>query len=109
MPEGIKLVQWAPKRPPISITTWLLVNDVPGFIRATLGQLDALRRGENWLGGNWSVRDLVDRLEQSGVMVEVENVRKLHATETAENNNKKATAVRNNISTASERGTKAGA
>jgi hypothetical protein len=27
--------------------------------------------GENWLAGNWSVRELVDRLEQVGVKADV--------------------------------------
>ena len=27
--------------------------------------------GKNWLAGNWSVRELVDRLEQVGVQVDV--------------------------------------
>ena len=61
------LLRWAPKRPPVAIETWAIVNDVPQFIRATLEQLRAAIAGENWLAGNRSVRHLVDRLEQVGV------------------------------------------
>ncbi len=71
MPEGVKLLHYLPKRPPVQIETWALVNDVPQFIRATLDQLDAALRGKNWLAGNWTVRDLCERLEQMGVKVEV--------------------------------------
>jgi hypothetical protein len=64
MPEGIRLLACTPKEPPVAITTWAVVNDVSAFIRTTLGQLDAALRGENWLAGNWSVRELIDRLGQ---------------------------------------------
>jgi len=59
--------------PPVVITTWAVVNDVPLFIRTTLDQLRAAFRGDCWLAGNWSVRDLCERLEQVGVKVEVIN------------------------------------
>jgi hypothetical protein len=71
MPEGITLLRWTPERPPVAITTCAVVNDVSQFICATLEQLRAALDGENWLAGNWSVRDLVERLEQCGVQVEV--------------------------------------
>jgi hypothetical protein len=71
MPEGIRLLAWTPKEPPVAITTWAVVNDVLPFIRTTLGQLEAALRGDNWLACNWSVRELVDRLGQCGVKVGV--------------------------------------
>jgi len=45
---------------------------VPEFIQITLGQLEAAMAGQNWLAGNSSVRELVERLEQVGVKVSVE-------------------------------------
>jgi hypothetical protein len=71
MPEGIRLLAWKPKEPPVAITTWAVVNDVSSFIRTTLGQLEAALRGKEWSAGNWSVRDLVERLWQCGMKVEV--------------------------------------
>jgi hypothetical protein len=71
MPEGVRLLAWAPERPPVAIETWAIVNDVPQFIRTALEQLRAAKAGENWLAGNWSVSELIDRLEQVGVTVEV--------------------------------------
>jgi len=71
MPEGIRLLAWAPERPPVAIETWAIVNDVSQFIGTTLEQLRSAIVGENWLAGNWSVRELVERLEQVGVRVEV--------------------------------------
>ena len=62
----IKHALWTPKEPPVALTTWAVVNDVSAFIRTTLNQLEAALRGENWLAGNWSKRELVDRLGQCG-------------------------------------------
>jgi hypothetical protein len=72
MPPGVTLLQWAPLSPPIAIESWAVVNDVPQFVQTTLSQLQAAISGENWLDGNRSIRDLVDRLEQVGVKVSVE-------------------------------------
>ena len=69
------LLQWAPKPPPVAIESWSVVNDVPQFIQTTLGQLQAAMAGKNWLAGNRSVRELVERLEQVGVEVSVEETR----------------------------------
>ena len=71
MPEGVRLLAWAPEHPPVAVKTLAVVNDIPQFIRTTLEQLRAATVGENWLAGNWSIRELVDRLEQVGVKVEV--------------------------------------
>jgi hypothetical protein len=71
LPTGVKLMQWAPKSPPIAIEAWSLVNDVPLFIRTTLAQLESALNGDSLGAGNWPVRTLVERLEQAGVLVEV--------------------------------------
>lgn len=71
MPEGVRLVRWEPKPAPIAIIRIGIVTDAPKFITATLLELKAALAGKRWLAGNWSVRELVDRLEQCGVVVEV--------------------------------------
>jgi hypothetical protein len=71
MPEGVRLLAWVAEHPPVAIETLAVVNDVPQFIRATLEQLRAAIGREHWLAGNLSVRELVHRLEQVGVKVEV--------------------------------------
>lgn len=75
MPKGVRLLQWAPKRPPVTIESWSVVNNVPRFIRTTFGQLQAAMAGKDWLAGNRSVRELVERLEQVGVNISVEGAR----------------------------------
>ena len=49
-----------------------IVSNVDKFIGATLRELRARLEGKDFLAGNWSLRELVDRLEQVGVEVRVE-------------------------------------
>ena len=73
LPQGMRLVRWHPKTPPVGLVHIGVVTDVPAFVRSTLCQLDAALRGNQWLAGHWTVRELVDRLEQCGVIVRVES------------------------------------
>ena len=73
MPPGVRLLKWGPRNPPIAIVRMGIVSDVPKFIASTLLQLRARLEREDPLGGNWSLRDLVDRLEQVGVAIEIES------------------------------------
>src|SRR6266568_1362469 len=36
IPDGVRLLCWDRKYPPVAIETWAIVNDVPLFIRTTL-------------------------------------------------------------------------
>jgi hypothetical protein len=73
MPPGVRLLKWQPKDPPIAIVHMGIVSNVPKFVAATLLQLRARLEGKDSLVGNWSLRELVDRLEQVGVAVEIES------------------------------------
>ncbi len=73
MPPGVRLLKWVPKTPPVSIVRMGIVNNVDKFISATLRELRARLEGKDFLAGNWSLRELVDRLEQVGVVVNVEH------------------------------------
>jgi hypothetical protein len=73
MPRGVRLLKWEPKNPPIAIVRLGIVSNVPKFIAATLLQLQARLEGKDFLAGNWPLRELVDRLEQVGVVVKVES------------------------------------
>jgi len=73
MPTGVRLLKWEPKPPPVAIVHMGIVNNVDKFIGATLRELRARLEGRDFLAGNWSLRELVDRLEQVGVEVTVEN------------------------------------
>ena len=71
MPAGVRLISWIPKKPPVVLTRWSVVTDTELFARSTLEQLGAALAGNNWGAGNWSVRELIERLEQVGVKVEI--------------------------------------
>jgi hypothetical protein len=73
MPPGVRLLKWEPKEPPIAIVHMGIINNVEKFVAATLLQLEARLEGKDFLAGNWTLRELVDRLEKVGVDVEVEN------------------------------------
>jgi hypothetical protein len=72
MPPGVQLLKWEPKTPPIAVVRMGIVSNVDTFIDATLRELRARLEDEDFLAGNWSLRELVDRLEQVGVVVSVE-------------------------------------
>jgi hypothetical protein len=72
MPPGVRLVNWEPKPAPVILTQYSVVTDLDRFIRMTLLELNAALAGKRWQSGHWSVRDLVDRLEQCGVRVHLE-------------------------------------
>ncbi len=72
MPPGVRLLRWQPKNPPIAIVRMGIVSEVDKFVCATLRELRARLEGKDFLAGNWSLRELVDRLEQVGVVVSVE-------------------------------------
>lgn len=72
MPEGVRLVRWKPKPAPVALTRVEIVTDVPRFVAMTLLDLKAALANKRWLAGNRSVRELIERLEECGVLVEVE-------------------------------------
>jgi hypothetical protein len=71
MPDGVRLVRWRPKPAPIALTRVEIVTDVPRFVTMTLLELKASLAGNRWLAGNRSPRELIDRLDECGVLVEV--------------------------------------
>jgi hypothetical protein len=72
VPPGMRVVRWEPKTAPVILTRFSVVTDVTKFISATLRELAAALAGKRWLAGNWSAGELVDRLEQCGVLVQIE-------------------------------------
>jgi hypothetical protein len=70
MPPGVRLIGWHLKEPPIAIESCAIVIDPAAFARSTLEQLwNALENPKRWIG--WTIPQLVDRLAQIGVEVEV--------------------------------------
>ena len=72
MPPGVRLMRWEPKPAPVLLMHYAVVTDVLRFISMTLLELKAALAGKRWQSGHWSVRELVDRLEQCGVIVQID-------------------------------------
>ena len=71
LPSGVRLVAFERKPAPLAISRLSIVSNVPLFISTTLEQLRSAVEGKPWLAGNWSLRELIETLEQVGVTVEV--------------------------------------
>ncbi len=71
MPDGVLLVRWEPKPAPVILTRTAVVNDVGRFIADTLMQLGKALRSKQGPTVQREMRELVDRLEQCGVIVQI--------------------------------------
>jgi hypothetical protein len=79
MPPGVRLLQWDLLAPPVQLNRYSTVIDPDKFAERTLEQLGARLWGDDWGAGNWSVSELIARLECVGVLVELlEKARWLH-------------------------------
>ena len=74
MPRGVKLIAWNPKRPPVGISYCAVVSDVEGFIADTLTQIGKLLNSKAEPEARRKLRDLVDVLEQCGVVVKIRGI-----------------------------------
>jgi hypothetical protein len=72
MPDGVRLIRWRLKRPPVAIMKVEIVTDVPAFVKVTLRQLQCALVGKLRLPIHRSVRELTERLEECGVAVEID-------------------------------------
>jgi hypothetical protein len=71
MPLGLRLIQWSLKEPPVCLEVYSIVTDTTKFVTSTLGQIQRLLEDPKAKVG-WSVSQLIDRLAQVGVIVELE-------------------------------------
>ena len=69
IPPGVKLVRWEPLSAPVQLNRCVTVTDTGKFIESTLRQLGARLRADDWEAGDWSVSELIGRLESVGVVV----------------------------------------
>jgi hypothetical protein len=78
MPPGVRLIEWKLKEPPVAVDVYSVVIEPEKFARATLGELrislaNQTTRRKEYVG--WSVAQLIDRLAQVGVRVDLETAR----------------------------------
>jgi hypothetical protein len=77
MPPGVRLVSWQLPPGPVRLNRYSTVTDTDLFIRTSLVQLEHRLAGHTWLSGNWSLTELLDRLERCGCIVQLEDTRKV--------------------------------
>lgn len=70
-PPGVVLLEWNLLAPPVQLNRYTTVIDTEVFAKRTLELLRAALRGETWAAGNWSVTELIARLEWVGVYVQL--------------------------------------
>lgn len=73
IPAGVRLVRWEPISTPVRLNHWLFVLDTDKFIRATLGQIEARLTRTDWQAGNWTLSELLERLNTVGVTLALDN------------------------------------
>jgi hypothetical protein len=71
MPSGVRLIEWNLKEPPVCLEVYSVVSDTTKFAKSTLGQIERLLEDSKAKVG-WSMPQLIDRLAQVGVIVELE-------------------------------------
>jgi hypothetical protein len=71
MPRGVRLVEWDLKEPPVCLESYSVVTDSAKFVKSTLRQLKVLLENPKARVG-WTMAQLIDRLAQVGVTVELE-------------------------------------
>ena len=71
LPRGVRLVLYAPKTPPVAIEQCSVVTNVDLFIRTTLADLEAKLGDTAGVKGGWTVPQMMDRLRQVGLVLEI--------------------------------------
>lgn len=75
--HGVRVVRWEPADHPVQIDRWSTVTDARKFATNSLAQIEALMVGGTWQAGNWTLSQLLERMEAVSVTVELENKSKL--------------------------------
>jgi hypothetical protein len=78
MPPGVRLIEWKLKEPPVAIDVCSVVIEPERFARSTLNELrialaNKTARRKQCVG--WTVAQLIDRLAQVGVRIDLETAR----------------------------------
>jgi hypothetical protein len=72
MPKGVRLIRWELKQTPVAIDVCSVVVDIPKFIERELRALDSRLNNPWTIHGGFTVPQMLDRLAQAGLEVELE-------------------------------------
>jgi len=72
LPQGVRLIAYAPKEPPVAVSVCSLVTNVDRFIRHQLEELDARLHSPVQIRAGDSVFEILRKLEEVGLEVTLE-------------------------------------
>jgi hypothetical protein len=72
LPEGVRLLKYQPRQPPIDITTCSVTLNPAAFIRRALAELDARLRSPVQIRAGDSVFELLQKLSACGLELRLE-------------------------------------
>ena len=72
LPDGVKVIRYTPKSPPVAVTVCSVVTDIPKFIRHALAELDARLHHPVQIKAGDSVFELLSKLADCGVELRLE-------------------------------------
>ena len=72
MPKGVRLIRWESKAAPVAIDVCSVVVDISKFIEGELRALDSRLNNPWTIHGGFTVPQMLDRLAQAGLEVELE-------------------------------------
>ena len=72
LPAGLRLISYAPKKPPVAVEQCSVVTNVKLFIQSSLAELEYRLLHPDTVRLGWTVPQMLDRLRQVGLVIEVE-------------------------------------
>lgn len=74
LPNGLRLISYAPQKPPVAVEQCSIVTNVELFIQSSLDDLEERLNHPNAVRWGWTVPQILDRLRQVGLVLEVEKM-----------------------------------
>ena len=74
LPSGLRLISYLPKKPPVAFEQCSIVTNLDLFIKTTLADLEAKLNHPTPTPWGWTVQQMLDRLRQVGLVIEVEKM-----------------------------------
>ena len=74
LPIGLRLISYVPKKPPVALEQCSIVTNLDLFIQTTFADLEAKLNHPTPNPWGWTVSQMLDRLRQVGLVIEVEKM-----------------------------------
>ena len=74
LPKGLRLISYVPQKLPVALEQCSIVTNLELFIQSSLADLEDKLNHPNTVRWGWTVAQMLDRLRQVGLVVEVERM-----------------------------------